>query len=77
MPYILGISFVIGVVLTYGLLTRPALKRVAEHKADLEAAKNLLDEAQHERTTLKQELADVQYRMGELEKDLAFERSKK
>jgi predicted nucleic acid-binding Zn-ribbon protein len=77
MPYLLGISFVVGVVLTYGLLARPALKRAAEHQADLEAAKNLLDDAQQERATLKQEMADVQYKMGELEKDLAFERSKK
>ncbi len=77
MPYILGLSFFIGVVLTYVLLARPALKRVAEHKGDLEAAKKLLDDAQQERTTIKQELADLQYKMGELEKDLAFERSKK
>ena len=77
MPFIIGGSFILGLLLAYGLFARPALKRVADNKSDLQAAKGLLDEAQQERSQLKQELADLQYKMSELEKDLAFERNKK
>ncbi len=77
MPFIIGGSFILGLILAYGLFARPAHKLLKEHKADLQAAKGLMDEAQQERATLKQELADMQYKIKELEKDLAFERNKK
>ena len=77
MPFIIGGSFILGLLLAYGLFARPALKRVADNQADLQSAKDLLDEAQQERSQLKQELADLQYKASELEKDLAFERNKK
>ena len=77
MPFIIGGSFILGLLLAYGLFARPALKRVADNQADLQAAKGLLDDAQQERSQLKQELADLQYKMSEMEKDLAFERNKK
>ncbi|MEY8247817.1 MAG: hypothetical protein RPR98_02505 [Bermanella sp.] len=77
MPFIIGGSFILGLLLAFGLFARPALKRVAQQQTDLQAAQGLLEQAQQERSELKQSLADAQYQLNELEKDLTFERNKK
>lgn len=70
MPIIAAGTFIIGLVLAYLIFARPAVKRASLYEDDLKAAKSLLDEAQSERESLKQQLADCQYKMKELEKDL-------
>lgn len=70
MPFIAAGAFILGLVIAYLLFARSANKRANLHQDDLKAAKSLLDEAQKEREQLKQELADCQYKMKELEKDL-------
>lgn len=76
MPFIAGGAFVLGLVISYFLFARGAIKKVEGFSADLEAAKGLLDDAQGEREQLKQKVADLEYQLKETEKDLAFERSK-
>jgi predicted nucleic acid-binding Zn-ribbon protein len=70
MPYIIAGAFILGLATAYLLFARSANNRVKEYEEDLKAAKSLLDDAQTEREQLKQELADYQYKMKELEKDL-------
>jgi septal ring factor EnvC (AmiA/AmiB activator) len=70
MPFIAAGAFILGLVIAYLLFARSANKRANLYQDDLKAAKSLLDEAQKEREQLKQELADCQYKMKELEKDL-------
>jgi len=70
MPIIAAGTFIIGLVIAYLIFARPAAKKVSLYEEDLKAAKTLLDEAQSERESLKQQLADCQYKMKELEKDL-------
>ena len=76
MPFIAGGAFVLGLVISYFLFARGATKKANSYEADLTAAKGLLDDAQKEREQLKQKVADLEYKLKELEKDLAFERSK-
>jgi Flp pilus assembly protein TadB len=76
MPYIAAGAFILGMALSYLLFARTASRQSAELKTDLEAAKELLDQAQAERSTLKQRVADLEYKLKELEKDLSFEQSK-
>ncbi|GAA6135164.1 hypothetical protein NBRC116188_19540 [Oceaniserpentilla sp. 4NH20-0058] len=70
MPFILAGAFILGLVIAYILFARPSVKRAAQYEEDLKAAQSLLDEAQKEREQLKQSLADSQYKVNELEKDL-------
>ena len=70
MPFIAAGAFILGLVIAYLLFARSANKRANLYQDDLKAAKSLLDDAQKEREQLKQELADCQYKMKELEKDL-------
>lgn len=70
MPFIAAGAFILGLVIAYLLFARSANKRANLYQEDLKAAKSLLDDAQKEREQLKQELADCQYKMKELEKDL-------
>lgn len=70
MPVIAGGAFILGLVIAYLLFARSAIKRASQYEEDLKAAKSLLDDAQKEREQLKQDLADCQYKMKELEKDL-------
>ncbi len=70
MPVIAAGTFILGLVIAYLLFARSANQKVARYEDDLKAAKALLDEAQKEREQLKQDLADCQYKMKELEKDL-------
>jgi septal ring factor EnvC (AmiA/AmiB activator) len=76
MPYITAGAFILGMAVSYLLFARTASKQAAEFKADLKSAKDLLDEAEEERSGLKQQLADLDYKAKELEKDLSFEKSK-
>ncbi len=76
MPYIAAGVFILGMALSYGLFARTATKNAKSYLADLEAAKGLLDDAQAERSTLNQKIADLEYKLKEAEKDLAFEQSK-
>jgi septal ring factor EnvC (AmiA/AmiB activator) len=76
MPFIAGGTFVLGLVISYFLFARSAANKANSMSADLEAAKGLLDEAQKEREQLKQKVADLEYQLKEVEKDLAYERSK-
>ncbi|MFT5592250.1 MAG: septal ring factor EnvC (AmiA/AmiB activator) [Oceanicoccus sp.] len=70
MPFIAAGAFILGLVIAYLLFARSANSRANRYEEDLKAAKSLLDDAQTEREQLKQELADCQYKMKELEKDL-------
>lgn len=70
MPFIAAGAFILGLVIAYLLFARSANNRANLYQEDLKAAKSLLDDAQKEREQLKQELADCQYKMKELEKDL-------
>lgn len=70
MPFILAGAFILGLVIAYLLFARPSVKRAKQYEEDLKAAKSLLDDAQKEREQLKQSLADCQYKVNELEKDL-------
>jgi len=70
MPVIAAGAFILGLVIAYLIFARPVNNRAKQYEADLKAAKELLDEAQKEREQLKQQLADCQYKMKELEKDL-------
>jgi len=76
MPAIAAGAFILGLVIAYLIFARPASKKVSAYEEDLKAAKTLLDEAQEEREKLKQDLADCQYKMKELEKDLNHQQSK-
>lgn len=76
MPFIAGGAFVLGLVISYFLFARSAANKANSALADLEAAKGLLDDAQAEREQLKQKVADLEYKLKETEKDLAYERSK-
>ncbi|MFT6153120.1 MAG: septal ring factor EnvC (AmiA/AmiB activator) [Bermanella sp.] len=76
MPYIAAGAFILGMAVSYLLFARTASKQVVEFKADLRSAKDLLDEAEEERSGMKQQLADLDYKAKELEKDLSFEKSK-
>jgi septal ring factor EnvC (AmiA/AmiB activator) len=76
MPYIAAGAFILGMAVSYLLFARAASKQAADLKADLQSAKDLLDEAQEERSGLKQQLADLEYKAKELEKDLSFEKTK-
>ena len=70
MPFIAAGAYILGLVIAYLLFARSANNRANQYQEDLKAAKSLLDDAQKEREQLKQELADCQYKMKELEKDL-------
>lgn len=70
MQFIIAGAFILGLVTAYLLFARSANKRAQAYALDLKAAKSLLDDAQQEREKMKQELADCQYKMKELEKDL-------
>lgn len=76
MPYIAAGTFILGMALSYLMFARSATKKFNDCLADLEAAKGLLDDAQTERSGLKQQVADLEYKLKELEKDLAYEKSK-
>ena len=77
MPFIATGCFILGMMVAYVLFARTASKNANDYLADLEAAKALLDDAQEERAKLKQQVADLEYKLKEAEKDLAFEQSKK
>jgi septal ring factor EnvC (AmiA/AmiB activator) len=62
--------------LSYLLFARSASKQSVGLKADLQSANELLGQAQEERSTLQQQVADLEYKSKELEKDLSFEQSK-
>ena len=70
MPFIAAGTFILGLVIAYLLFARSANNRANQYEDDLKAAKSLLEDAQTEREQLKQQLADCQYKMKELEKDL-------
>ncbi|MGR6870763.1 hypothetical protein ACU6U9_00290 [Pseudomonas sp. HK3] len=70
MPFIAAGTFILGLVTAYLLFARSANNRANQYEDDLKAAKSLLEDAQTEREQLKQQLADCQYKMKELEKDL-------
>jgi septal ring factor EnvC (AmiA/AmiB activator) len=76
MPYIAAAAFILGMALSYFMFARTAANNSKSYLADLEAANALMADAQQERSTLKQQIADLEYKMKELEKDLAFEKSK-
>lgn len=71
MGLFIAVAFIAGLVLAFVFFARPAKALVKNHSEDLQAAKRLLDEAQIERERLKQQVADLTYKLGELEKDLA------
>jgi len=77
MIYLVILGFLVGILVAYGLLAYPARKSLGVLNEDLVQSKNLLEEMQKSRDQLKQEVADQQYKLKELEKDLAFERSRK
>lgn len=70
MPFIAAGTFILGLVIAYLLFARSANRRANQYEEDLKAAKSLIEDAQKEREQLKQELADKQYQIKELEKDL-------
>lgn len=70
MPLIALGAFVLGGLLSYFLFAHTAKKRADECLGDLKAAKGLLEQAQEERAQLKQRVADLDYKVKELEKDL-------
>jgi len=77
MPYIIAVAFLGGVLVSYFLLARPVRNSLQDHQSHLKESQNLLESAQQERDQLKQQIADLEYKNKELEKDLSFERSKK
>ena len=77
MFFLIAVGFSVGIVVAYGLFAYPAGKTIGNLTEDLKLSKSLLEEAQKDRSLLKQQAADQQYKLNELEKDLAFERSKK
>lgn len=70
MPIIAFGALIVGGLLSYFLFAHTAKKRAAECLEDLKAAKGLLEQAQEERAQLKQRVADLDYKVKELEKDL-------
>ena len=71
MGLLVAAAFIAGLVIAFVFFARPAKSLAKSHGDDLQAAKRLLDEAQIERERLKQQVADLTYKVGELEKDLA------
>ena len=76
MPYIAAGTFILGMAVSYFIFARTATRNSKAYLADLVAANELMEDAQKERATLKQQVADLEYKMKELEKDLAFEKGK-
>ncbi len=77
MIYLAVLGLLVGMLLAYGLFAYPARKSLLVLNEDLKLSKTLLEDVQKDREQLKQQVADQQYKLNELEKDLAFERSKK
>ena len=77
MIFIAAASLLVGMLLAYGLFAYPVRKSQASLNEDLKLSKELLEAAQKNRDELKQQVADQAYQLKELEKDLAFERSKR
>jgi len=77
MIYLAVLGLLVGMLVAYGLFAYPARKSLGELSEDLKLSKTLIEEVQKDRDQLKQQVADLQYQSHELEKDLAFERSKK
>ncbi len=77
MIYLAVLGLLVGMLVAYGLFAYPARKSLGVLSEDLKLSKTLIEEAQKDRDQLKQQVADLQYKSHELEKDLAFERSNK
>ncbi|MEH6345181.1 MAG: hypothetical protein V7785_08855 [Bermanella sp.] len=77
MVFIVAAGFLAGMIVAYGLFAYPARRSQSSLNEDLKLSKELLEAAQKSRDELKQQVADQSYQLKELEKDLAFERSKK
>ncbi len=75
MPLFVGLGFALGALLVYGFIAHPARKSNKSCQEDLKAAQALIESAQQERETLKQQVADSQYQLKELEKDLVAARN--
>ena len=76
MPYLLTGAFIVGMLASSFMFARSATKKAQSYLADLEAGKGLMEDAEAERKGLKQQVADLDYKLKEIEKDLAFEKSK-
>ena len=77
MIYLAVLGLLVGMLVAYGLFAYPARKSLGALNEDLKLSKTMLEDVQKDREKLKQQVADQQYKLNELEKDLAFERSKK
>lgn len=77
MPYLIAVAFLAGVLVSYFLLARPVRKSLQQHQEHIKESQTMLETAQQERDQMKQQIADLEYKNKELEKDLSFERSNK
>lgn len=77
MIYLAVLGLLVGMLVAYGLFAYPTRKTLVALNEDLKLSKTMLEDVQKDREKLKQQVADQQYKLNELEKDLAFERSKK
>lgn len=77
MIYMLAAALVLGIILSYFLFTFPVRNQLKERQADLQESHRLLQAAKEEKDAMKQKVADLEYKLGESQKDLAFARGDK
>lgn len=70
MLYFLTGAFLLGVVVSYFFLAMPARRAITTHQDHIKESQSLLEQAKKEREELKQQVADLEYKNKELEKDL-------
>ena len=70
-------SFVLGAAVTGALLSRRWRAAVEETKQELDGMAERYRAHEQENRELRQKNADLEYQVGSLKKDLAYERSRK
>ncbi len=77
MIYMLAAALVLGIILSYFLFAFPMRKQLREQQSDLMESHRLLQAAKEDKDAMAQKVADLEYKLGESQKDLAFERGQK
>lgn len=70
MPFILALVLVAGMGISYLLFAMPLKKALQNARDDLRESEKLLKQASDAQGDLKQKVADLEYQLGDAEKEL-------